>query len=322
MNRTYHIAFLLIISFLFVNCNSEKTLATKSNTLANTFVENSREIAGNEDIENSESAELNNLSATDKDARNEAQKYFDSVISKCDQSLLTVSPNNRGYDQVTEFREIKIKVNPRALNEADNLNNVKWDGEVIASPTLYRRYDHISRKWQDWEQQKAGQQEIVLNLKKKNEVWETKITPRHTKIECEELPWKNTELLDRQNTEVTNLINSAFEKLFNKCGDYYYARAGTESHAYVAKATGYKVALYPQLLTKARTGNTQWEGEAKIFLENSETASFWQSQRPRKEWRKEPIEVTFEGKPLSKVNNKWEPIIILRVWEPIGCNDL
>jgi hypothetical protein len=128
-----------------------------------------------------------NKSAIDVEAQQEAEKYWGSLLTKCAGTIYG-KDNRQAVDQIYEFRDISIRIKPRALSDADRMNGLEWSGDANFDSKTSRVL--TGDKWGPW---RDGS--ILLNSQKMEKVngqWKFGVTvdaraPLRT-FDCSELP--------------------------------------------------------------------------------------------------------------------------------------
>lgn len=143
------------------------------------------------------------------DVKSEAQLIWSKILTKCGadyfkKDLYTVSGSPSYYpkaEDFTQFRGVAFTIHGASgsqLSEADRMNGVQWDGEIIMKSRLYRKTweSPTWHEWSDGTQQEAFSY-IAISLKKQNGVWTTYDLNTGTKAvsdmpdaapQCDEIP--------------------------------------------------------------------------------------------------------------------------------------
>jgi len=111
-------------------------------------------------------------SGIDAEAQQEAEKYWESLLTKCG-GIIYGKDNRRAVDQIYEFRDTSIKIKPRVLSDADKMNGVQWSGDTDFDSKTSRVL--IGGKWGPW---RDGS--IYLNSEKMEKVhaqWKFGVAP-------------------------------------------------------------------------------------------------------------------------------------------------
>jgi len=111
-------------------------------------------------------------SSQTREVLNRAWRYYDARHVSCGDSRYDMywapfadSPCLRGY----EIRGFEIRVEPHTLSDADRLNGVEWEGDIIISCSARRYYmcDHWLTAWENC----TWQAEEWIHVRKVNGVW-------------------------------------------------------------------------------------------------------------------------------------------------------
>jgi hypothetical protein len=86
----------------------------------------------------------------DDEARELAQKVYETKIMKCGESYYTSHPAKR---LLLQYDGLTINVSPVPVTKIDKAEGVEWQGSAFITAKAHRQYaEETEEKWDDWRQ--------------------------------------------------------------------------------------------------------------------------------------------------------------------------
>lgn len=137
-------------------------------------------------------------SSIDAEAREEAEEFWNSQITKCDDSYYRkqVLVKKDNYEVYYQMKEPSVKVLPIKLTEADQLNGIEWRGTIAFQPKASRVWSSERKMWTEWLKGSMEVPELSYSMQKANGRWSVNTkrdwtleqTSKYVPIDCSKIP--------------------------------------------------------------------------------------------------------------------------------------
>lgn len=137
-------------------------------------------------------------SSAEAEARQEAEKFWATQVTKCGESYYRkeVLPKKDDYVLLYEMKDPTVLAEPRKLSDADRLNGIEWEGRTVFSPKSSRVWGQDPGTWYEWKKGMGNVPELSYPMKKVKGQWsvDTKRhwtreeTSKYVPVDCSKIP--------------------------------------------------------------------------------------------------------------------------------------
>jgi hypothetical protein len=110
-------------------------------------------------------------SPADAEAREQAEKFWFSQITRCGDSYYRVREFKSGGKEFFEIKDPKVRLAPRKVTDADRLNGVEWDGKAVLEAKAVRAWGPTLGHWEAWGNGVWRMSDYQYPMKKVNGQW-------------------------------------------------------------------------------------------------------------------------------------------------------